>query len=86
MHVMAISTVTDRDGFWASMKTAYGQLPAGAKWLLAVASSDGTRAVNILVHDSVESVRQLFDEHASGFGATECFEADAANAVGLGTK
>ncbi len=60
MYVMAISAVGDRDQFWGSLKTAYGQLPAETKWVLAVASSDGTRAVNILVHDSVASVANLF--------------------------
>ncbi len=83
---MAISAVKDRDEFWGSLKTAYGQLPAETKWVLAVASSDGTRAVNILVHDSVASVANLFADHTGRFGTTECFEADAANAVGLGTK
>lgn len=42
--------------------------------------------MNILVHDSVASVANLFADHTGRFGTTECFEADAANAVGLGTK
>jgi hypothetical protein len=83
MHVVAVSTVSDNDRFWASLKMAYGRLPRGARWTLAVASTDGTRAVNVIVHDSIDSVRSLFEEHAGSSGATEYFEADAANAVGL---
>ena len=83
MHVMAISTVSDGDGFWGALKQAYGRLPKGAKWTLAVASSDGTRAVNVIVHDSVDGVRDFFEGHAGAFATTEFFEADAANAVGL---
>ena len=83
MYVMAISTISDNDKFWDSLKRAYSQLPKGAKWTLAVASTDGTRAVNIIVHDSIVSVKSLFEEHAGPFGATEYFEADADNAVGL---
>ena len=48
-----------------------------------MASTDGTKGVNVLVHDSVQSVRDLFASHAGDYATTECFEADAANAVGL---
>jgi len=41
MYVMAVSTISDNDKFWGSLKQAYGQLPKGAKWILAVASTDG---------------------------------------------
>ena len=85
MYVLAISTVADQDGFWGSLKTLYAVLPPGAAWVLAVASADGTRGVNVIAHDSVEAVRALFEAHAGAFGTTECFEADAANAVGLAT-
>ncbi|MEU8192390.1 hypothetical protein AB0C10_01255 [Microbispora amethystogenes] len=80
---MAVSTVSDADGFWSSMKKAYGRLPREAKWSVAVASTDGTRAVNVIVHDSIEGVRAFFEQHASPYATTEYFEADAANAVGL---
>ena len=83
MHVMAISTVTDSDKFWGSLKKAYGLLPEGARWVLAVASTDGTRAVNVVVHGSLDDVRDYFEDHAGGFATTECFEADATNSVGL---
>ncbi|GGO72000.1 serine hydrolase [Nonomuraea cavernae] len=83
MHVMTISTISDNGGFWDALKAAYGQLPKGAGWPLAVASDDGTKAVNIIVHDSVDSVRTFFERHAGPFATTEYFEADAANAVGL---
>ena len=83
MHVMAISTVSQGGAFWDALKRAYGQLPESAEWLLAVASSDGTRAVNIIVADSTDTVSVLLDEHAGSFATTECFELDAANAVGL---
>ncbi len=86
MYVMAVSTITDRDRFWGSLKKAYSQLPKGARWTLAVGSTDGTKAVNVIVHDSIDSVKRFFEEYASPFGATEYFEADAANAVGLPTK
>lgn len=82
-YVMAVSTVSDNDRYWGALKRAYGRLPAEARWTLAVASTDGTKAVNIIVHDSVESVRGFFEEYAGPFAATEYFEADAANAVGL---
>ncbi|MEU0536820.1 hypothetical protein [Amycolatopsis tolypomycina] len=36
---------------------AHGRLPAGAVWKLAIASRDGTRAVNVIAHDSVGLAR-----------------------------
>ena len=80
---MAVSTINDNAGFWASLKKAYGRLPKGARWTLAVASTDGTKAVNVIVHDSVGTVRNFFESYAGPFAGTEYFEADAANAVGL---
>ena len=32
MHVMAVSTVTDKDEYWNSVKKAYGRLSQGANW------------------------------------------------------
>ncbi|WP_030435742.1 hypothetical protein [Actinoplanes subtropicus] len=83
MHVMALSTVSDARNFWNAMKKAYGRLPAGARWTVAVASADGTRAVNVIVHDSIDEVRAFVEEWGGSFAATEYFEADAKNAVGL---
>ena len=80
---MAVSTISDHDKFWDSLKRAYGQLPKGAKWLLAVSSTDKTKAVNVIVHDSIDTVKRFFEEYVAPFGTTEYFEADAANAVGL---
>ncbi|QBD75942.1 hypothetical protein EPA93_07935 [Ktedonosporobacter rubrisoli] len=86
MHVMAVSTITDNEKFWGSLKKAYSQLPKGARWTLAVGSKDGTKAVNVIVHDSLDNVKSFFEKHASSYGTTEYFEADAANAVGLPKK
>jgi hypothetical protein len=83
MHVMTVSTISETDRYWSSLKKAHGRLPRGARWSLAVASADGTKAVNVIVHDSVEGVRGFFEEYAGPFATTEYFEADAANAVGL---
>jgi len=83
MHVMVVSTISDHGRFWSGLKKAHGRLPGGATWTLAVASTDGTKAVNVIAHDSVDAVRSLFEEHAGAFATTEYFEADAANAVGL---
>jgi hypothetical protein len=83
VHVMAISTISDTDQFWGALKKAYSHLPKGARWILAVGSTDGTRAVNVIVHDSLDSVKRFFEEYASPFGTTVYFQADAANAVGL---
>jgi hypothetical protein len=83
MYVMVVSTISDQDRFWGGLKKAYGRLPGGATWSLAVASTDGTKAVNIIAHDSVDAVRTFFEDHAGEFATTEYFEADAANAVGL---
>ena len=83
MHVLAVSTISDERRFWGGLKKAHGRLPAGATWPFAVASTDGTTAVNVIAHDSVEAVRSFFEEHAGSFATTEYFEADAANAVGL---
>jgi hypothetical protein len=82
---MAISAISDNDGFWDSLKKAYGRLPEGAKWTLAVASTDGAKAVNVIVHDSVDGVKSFFEDHTGPFATTEYFEADASNAVGLPT-
>lgn len=86
MYVLAVSTIYDNDKFWGALKKAYGLLPKGARWTLAVASTDGTKAVNVIVHDSIDSVKSFFEEHVGSFGTTEYFEADAANAVGLPKK
>jgi hypothetical protein len=86
MYIMAVSTISDPDQFWGSLKKAYSQLPTGAKWILAVGSTDRTKGVNIIVYDSLDPVKRLFEQHAGPFGTTEYFEADAANAVGLGKK
>jgi hypothetical protein len=58
-------------------------LPKGAKWKLAVATTDGSKAVNIIAHDSIDGVRDFFETHAGAYATTEYFEVDAANAVGL---
>lgn len=84
MHVLAISTVNDSDRFWGGLKKAYGRLPEGATWVLALANAEGTRAVNVIRHDSIEAVQAVLDENAGPAAVTEYFEADAANAVGLG--
>jgi hypothetical protein len=83
MHVMVVSTITNTDKFWGSLKIAHSKMPKGAKWILAMASTDGTKAVNVIIHDSIDSVKRFFEEHAGPFGTTEYFEADTANAVGL---
>ncbi|MEV6157331.1 hypothetical protein AB0L53_44040 [Nonomuraea sp. NPDC052129] len=80
---MAVSTISDEDRFWGTLKKAHGKLPKGAKWTLAVSSTDGTKAVNVIVHDSIDGVKGFFEEYAGSFATTEYFEADAANAVGL---
>jgi len=82
-HVLAISAISDEGKFWTGLKKAHGRLPAGAVWKLAVASRDGTRAVNVIAHDSLDGVRDFFETHAGPYATTEYFEADAANAVGL---
>ncbi len=84
MHVLAISAVTDGDRFWGGLKKAHGRLPKGAVWVLALASTDGARAVNVIRHDSIDAVRELLDGHAGTAAVTEYVEADAANAIGLG--
>ena len=83
MHVLAVSTVSDDGKFWNALKRAHARLPRGAEWKLAVASTDGTKAVNVVVHDSIDGVRDFFETHAGAYATTEYFEADAANAVGL---
>jgi hypothetical protein len=85
MHVMAVSAVADYDRYWGSLKKAHSRLPRDARWTLAVASADGTRAVHVIVHDSVDGVRGFFEEYAGPFATTDYFETDAANAVGLPT-
>ena len=80
---MAISTVSDEKSFWNAMKKAHGRLPAGARWTVAVASADGTRAVNVIVHSSIDAVRGFVEECGGRYATTDYFEADAANAVGL---
>ncbi|MFB9926697.1 hypothetical protein ACFORO_07295 [Amycolatopsis halotolerans] len=82
-HVLAVSTVSDHSKLWSGLKKAHAQLPQGAKWKLAIASTDGNRAVNVIAHDTVDGVREFFEAHAGPYAATEYFEADAANAVGL---
>jgi uncharacterized iron-regulated membrane protein len=83
MYVLAVSAVSDEERFWSALKRAHAALPRGAAWKLAVASKDGGTAVNVLTHDSVESVRAFLDGYAGEFAATEYTEADAADAVGL---
>ena len=82
-HIIAISAITDVQGFDSALKQAYARLPKGARWTLAVGSTDGTRVVNVLVHDSVESVSAFLEEHTGPYATTDYYEADAANALGL---
>ncbi len=83
MHVMAVSTVTDEKRFWSGLKKAHGKLPKGSRWKLAIASGDGTKAVNVITHDSLDGLREFFESYAADHATTEYFEADAANAIGL---
>jgi hypothetical protein len=80
---MAVSTVSDNAKFQGGLKKAYAKLPKGAKWLLAVASTDGTKMVSVITHDSVDGVRDLLESHLGAYATTEYFSADATNAVGL---
>ncbi|MCP2323035.1 putative ATP-grasp superfamily ATP-dependent carboligase [Hamadaea flava] len=80
---MAVSTVSDDAKFWGALKKAHSKLPKGAKWVLAVASKDGAKAVNVITHDSVAGVRDFFESFTGAYATTEYAEADAANAVGL---
>ncbi len=84
VYVLAISTVNDSDRFWSGLKKAHARLPKGAAWVFAVASTDGTKAVNVIRHDSIDAVRDLLDGYAGSAAVTEYAEADAANAIGLG--
>ena len=83
MHVMAIHTIADADQFWAACKRGHAQLPAGTRWTLAVASTDGRRGINLLVGAPLDRVRAFFEPLVGPYSTTEYFEADAANAVGL---
>ncbi len=83
MHIMAVSDIADDKRYWGALKKAHGRLPKGARWPLAVASADGTRAINVIVHSSVAEVREFLEAYAGDFARTEYFEADTANAVGL---
>jgi hypothetical protein len=83
MHVMAISSVPNIASFRNSLKAAHGQLPRGANWVIAIASIDGTKAVNVVVHESIGGIPSLFEEHIGDYATTDYLEADAANAVGL---
>jgi hypothetical protein len=86
MHVMAVSTISDESRFWGALKNAHGRLPKESKWILAVTSTDGSKAVNIITHESIDDVRAIFAHQADRFATTEYFEADAANAVGLASS
>jgi hypothetical protein len=83
MHVMAIHTISAADQFWAACKRGHAHLPAGTRWTLAVASTDGTRGINLLVGAPLERVKAFFEPLVGPYSTTEYFEADAANAVGL---
>ena len=83
MHVMAISSVPNSASFWNSLKAAHGQLPRRANWVIAIARTDGTKAVNVVVHESLGEIRSLSEEHIGDYATTDYVEADAANAVGL---
>jgi hypothetical protein len=82
-HIIAISRITDEQRFDDALKRAYARLPKGARWTLAVGSTDGTKAVNVIVHDSVDGVASFLEQHTGPYATTDYHEADAANAVGL---
>jgi hypothetical protein len=86
VHVLAVSAITDPEAYDDALKLAHAALPGGARWVLAVASTDGTRVVNVVAHDSVEAVRDHLEAHLGAFATTEYREADAANAVGLAAE
>jgi len=83
MHVSALSTVSNKVSLRNSLKATQRQLPRGANWVIAIASTDGTKAVNVVVHVSLREIRSLFEEHIGDYATTDYVEADAANAVGL---
>jgi len=83
MHIIAIRAISDADEFSSACKQGHAQLPKGARGVLAVASTDGTRGINLLVGASLAAVKEFFDPLIGPFSTTEYFEADAANAVGL---
>ncbi|WP_214404965.1 hypothetical protein [Pseudonocardia lacus] len=83
MHVMTVSRVHDPSGFDGALKGAYGALPAGSRWILAVAGGDGTTVVNVVEHGSVEAFRAFLEPRTAPYATTDYVEADAANAVGL---
>jgi hypothetical protein len=80
---MAIHTISDADRFWSACKRGHAQLPAGMRWTLAVASTDGTRGINLLVGAPLERVKAFFEPLVGQYSTTEYFQADAENAVGL---
>jgi hypothetical protein len=83
MHIIAIHTIADADQFWSACKRGYAQLPAGTRWTLAVASTDGTRGINLLVGAPLERVKEFFEPLVGRYSTAEYFEVDTANAVGL---
>lgn len=83
MHVLVISTISDERRFWDALKKAHGRLPKETRWALAVASTDGGTAVNVLVHESVDAVRNFLEPAIGDAATTRYLEADAGNAVGL---
>lgn len=83
MHIIAIHTISDADQFWSACKRGHAQLPTGVRWALAVASVDGTRGINLIMGASLERVKEFFESLVGPFSATEYFEVDAENAVGL---
>ena len=49
MHVLAVSAITDPEGYDTALKLAHAALPERARWVLAVASTDGARMVSVVV-------------------------------------
>jgi hypothetical protein len=81
MHVIAIHSVSDPEGFWAAASSL--DPPEGVTLHSTLPNDDGTRAVCVWEANSVDAVRDFVDGNSAGMSSNEFFEVNPENARGL---
>ena len=83
MHVIAVHTITDPEGFGAAVGPTLERIPSGLTLHSMFPSEDGAQAVCVWEAASVEDVRSFVDGATTGLARNDYFPVVAAQAIGL---
>ena len=83
MHVIAVHTITDPEGFGAAVGPTLEKIPSSMTLHSMFPSEDGTQAVCVWQAGSVEDVRSFVDGATVDLARNEYFPVVDAQAIGL---